>query len=276
MSTEIDFTSLKSIKPRKKSLVFGYIKREFKQTRIVSSENAINYTILAFYSEICDTFSIFLDGYDISKDGKCFSGCGYGKYEINPNDKRYNRYQWLIKINQCRNYLLNGCDLGITSFADTNKPWCWNKDIIGYNFNSVVNLHGCLFSTGDLVLLDLNTTTQELKIYINGKLGGNHKHINCQNGIKYRFAAFVFDGICFITIEAFSKFNDTLSSNCYDLLNYNGEISHRYHPNGQIDINCDEMQLKWKKPESPEFRPFRRYDLIDNVWRIVYYGPSNE
>ena len=287
MSAEIDYDSLKYAKPNDKSLVFGYITNNFNQTRMKSSENIINYTILAFYHDNCDTFDTsILGNYDVSSDGKCLSGLGYGTYAIDPNDKRYNRYQWMIKINETGAAGAEGYKsiFGITTKVDMNVPWCCNVwNIVQYNFsNDGVIFYGLskpgfrrvpirnkTFKRGDVIVLDLDTRTHRFSLYVNGKCGSVYTTVNCNKGIKYRLACLLTAGISYITIEGFSKFNDQKRINKMDnLINYNGKFSVRCHPSGPTDIDYSRMIRAWDR--CPECIQFRAFDWFkQKKWKLV-------
>ena len=289
----IDFAALKYASFEERLLVSGYIRTNLQQEIIVSSENLVDYTILAFYHDNCDIFNTFLENYDISSDHKSLSGCGYGKYQIDPTDTRYDHYQWMFNINECKRGTY-GCMFGITSIADTKVPWCYNMCSGQYNFHSRGNfipssdrkfdgsayehlfLQTNRFVTGDIIVLDLNTRTKEFKLFINERLGGCHKNIKCDRDIKYRLGCMVFDGINFVTLEGFSKFKDnksiSASNNKNNLLNYTGEFSERYHPNG-IGIDYSKMWRKGFRPKGSKSILFRVYPFHHHEWIYQYYGP---
>ena len=291
MSAElIDFQSLKQVKSSEKSLVFGFLRNQFKQFNSTSKENLISYTCLAFYADDCDTFTLFYGPHDVSLDGKCFSGCGYGKYEINPNNTKYTRYQWIIQMNDVKVRGL-GCLLGVTSYPhiDTrDKPWCYKFDTIQYNFHSNGSFHPiwtqkyrhlCIynqkFKTGDIILLDLDLKKKEFNLYINGKFGGSHKNINCDKNIKYRLACLVFEGVDFITIQKFNKFRDnTLSLSSSPSLQIdnllrdkNVDFELRNHPNGEIGVDHSLLKIvRIGLPIPNDAKLYRNFTCVDEKW----------
>ena len=282
----------KYIKYNDKLLVFGYLRTQFKQINIIATENLISFTCLAFYSDDCDQFISFNGPHNISSDSKCLSGCGYGKYEIDPNNTKYTRYQWVISLNYIHE--TNGrCLLGLTSYADTtNNPWCYNLDIIQYNFHSQAQElfwpshrfepeyhHLIEFRSGDIVILDLDLNKKEFNLYINGVLGGSHKNINIHQGIKYRLGALVYYGIDYITIEKFTKFKDDDDHDDNNNLFINRDkfdFKPRSHPNGEIDIDIDHSRLRLVYKRYPDAKICPYFDPIAKEWTSLLYSAQTK
>ena len=303
---EIDYIIANKAGPKSKYLIYGYIRLEFDDPFLhFTSENPICYTIFAYLYARFDLFSTFFgkyenDDYDISGDYRTLSGCGYNCHSIDPYNKKYNRYQWLIDVRKCYDFVL----FGITSFKDTNKPWCCNFDIIQYNFSSfgefcpyndpsLDDKYGHLkcenmgfskyhFTNVYYIILDLNITKKEFKLYVRNTLGGIHKNIKFEKGIKYNLGCFILHRKDYIRIAMFSKFNDNLSSSsCQNLLNFDiNELSSTNHPNGEINIDHSKLVLfnpdEYEEEEEKEkirknARRYKSYNPYDCKWYNGYW-----
>eukprot|EP01084_Bolivina_argentea_P277464 473694_1 len=239
MYTDYRHLNSKHINAKDKSLVFGYLKESFDMFNIRWLPDEILFATFAYYLRDCDIFTSFCSKYSLSADKKCISGCAFGDIEINASNHRYNRYQWLLKINK-----LSSCNMtiGIVSVKDTNhRCWWLNENIYHYEFCSLGivkrNIHitsqkniNAVFYENDTILLDLNTKKKTLILWIDNEFNGIHQNINCDPGISYNLAVYV-HSCDYISMVRYHQFDDNWS--CNKSINARKEykfILKRYHP----------------------------------------------